>query len=201
MTPFDATTKQLVESRPQDWIRLLKLPGDAVEIIGADLATISTQADRVVRVLSPVPYLLHIEFQAGHDGSEVPERLLRYNVLLRYRHRLPVQSVVILLRPGADSPALNGVITQYAPDGDINLEFRYRTFRIWEQQTSALLAGGLATLPLTLLTVSEADMATTIRAMEKRVAQEATPDEARTLFAATYILLGLRFRRRLSTYL
>ena len=90
--PFDATTKELVESGPADWVRLLGLPADQAKVIDADLATISTEADRVILVTAPYSYLVHLEFQSGHDGADVPERLLRYNVLLSYRHRLPVRS-------------------------------------------------------------------------------------------------------------
>ena len=40
--------------------------------------------------------LLHLEFQT-HNDPEMAERLLRYNVLARSEHRLPVLSCVIYL--------------------------------------------------------------------------------------------------------
>jgi hypothetical protein len=53
--PFDATTKTLVENYPQDWIACLNLPMGAVSVTDADLATITTEADRVLRVEAALP--------------------------------------------------------------------------------------------------------------------------------------------------
>ena len=50
---FDATTKQIVEVNPQDWLALLGFPRLPVEVIDADLATVTTDADRILRTLHP----------------------------------------------------------------------------------------------------------------------------------------------------
>lgn len=49
-TPFDATTKELVRLHPEDWLVLLGLPAAPCKVIDADLATVSTEADRLIRV-------------------------------------------------------------------------------------------------------------------------------------------------------
>jgi predicted transposase YdaD len=59
--PFDATTKDLVEAYPQDWIACLNLPTGAVSVADADLATVTTEADRVLRVEAATPYIAHAE--------------------------------------------------------------------------------------------------------------------------------------------
>ena len=65
---FDAATKQLVETRPADWLAFLGLPGTGASVVDADLSTVTAEADRVVRVDNgPLPYLLHVEFQASYD--------------------------------------------------------------------------------------------------------------------------------------
>ena len=38
-TPFDATTKTLVDFGPEDWLRFLGLPFTTCQVIDSDLAT------------------------------------------------------------------------------------------------------------------------------------------------------------------
>ena len=143
--PFDATTKHLVESRPGDWLEYAGLTRADVDVIDADLATVTAQADKVLRVKAPVPWLAHLEFQAGYD-RDLGERTLQYNVLLHRRHGLPVQSVVLLLRPEADGPEMTGLVQHRLPDGRRYLEFDYEVVRVWQKPVDAVLAGGLGTL-------------------------------------------------------
>src|SRR5437763_840769 len=114
---FDATVKHLLDAYPDDWMRFVGLPGgQRVEAVDADLSTITSEADKVFRICDRRPWLLHLELQAGRD-RQLPRRVLRYNVLLGTRHELPVQSVVILLRPQADGRELNGVLQYELPNG------------------------------------------------------------------------------------
>ncbi len=115
--PFDATTKDLLESDPVAWMTYLGLhPQGAVEVIDSDLSTITAEADKVFRVVEPEPYLVHIEMQSSADAT-LPRRLLRYNVLLDYRHNLRVWSVAVLLRPEAEASTLTGSLDLRLPDG------------------------------------------------------------------------------------
>ena len=76
---FDATLKDLAESYPSDWLTQLELPATGpVALVDADVSTITAQADKVLRVGGPSPWLLHLELQASRD-LELPRRLLRYN--------------------------------------------------------------------------------------------------------------------------
>src|SRR2546422_703356 len=102
--PFDATLKALVEAYPRDWLDQLGWPGTpAVDVIDADLSTVTAQAAKVLRLRAPTPRLLHLELQASRDPV-LARRMLKYSVLLHDRHELPVRSVVVLLRPEADTP-------------------------------------------------------------------------------------------------
>ena len=129
-TPFDATTKELVRFQPEDWLALLGLPPEPCELVDADLATVSTEADRLIRVNSTKPYLVHIEFQSGHDGYSVPGRMLRYNVLAGEQTGLTVLSYVILLRPEADSPALTGMCSLHTGPASIRCASKTHTFDV-----------------------------------------------------------------------
>src|SRR2546426_868865 len=135
--PFDVATKHLVAVQPQAWLDYVGLHGTGVELVDADLSTVTSEADRVIHVRQP-EYLAHIELQASYD-AEMGERLLRYNALLYYRFRLPVQSVVVLLWRQADGPAMSGIAGHTVPDSDGRLELRYRVIRVWEKPVAELL--------------------------------------------------------------
>src|SRR5436309_5695993 len=106
---FDATLKDLVECGPGDWVSLAGLPRAPTRLIDADIATVSGAADKVLRIESEPPYLLHLEFLSGHDAAVQPRPFLKRNVLLEDRHDLPVRTIAVVLRPEADSPVLSGL--------------------------------------------------------------------------------------------
>ena len=105
---FDAILKHLSEQYPQDWARFAGVSGP-VTVIDADVSTVTAAADKVLRVESPEPWILHLEFQASRDVN-LPQRLLHDNVLLGVRHKVSVRSLVILLRPEADGRDLTGTV-------------------------------------------------------------------------------------------
>lgn len=193
--PFDAATKRLVESQPTAWLEYLGLPGTASALIDADLTTVTAEADRILRVEADVPYLAHIEFQSSYE-TDMDERILRYNVLIYHRHRIPVQSVVVLLRPQADGPEISGTAGYRIANSSGLLSFQYHVVRVWEKPVEEVLAGGLATLPLApLADVSLEALPEVVRHMEARMDREAPPGEAGILWTATYLLMGLRYER------
>src|SRR5262249_45534232 len=108
--PFDATMRDLVEIEPAAWLRLLELPVPdpaAARVIDSNLATVSPETDKLVRVGGPEPFLFHPEFLSGRAVG-YPGHLLWYNVVAGHRHGLPMLSVLILLRRAADGPELTG---------------------------------------------------------------------------------------------
>lgn len=190
---YDVTTKDLVELRPSDWLPYLGLPPADVEIVEAELSTVSLAADKVLRVLSSLPWLLHLEFQSGHDVSLLL-RTLHYNIILFIRHGLPVRSVIVLLSEDADRSSITGTLRHRLPDTGVYLEFHYEVVRVWEKSVEDVLAGGLGTLPLApLANVTEAQLPGIISRMKARVDAETTPDQAGKLWTATNVLMGLRY--------
>jgi len=195
--PFDATLKELLERYPSDWLAQLGMTAaGTVELIDADLSTITTQSDKLIRVNDPDPWLLHIELQAGRD-PRVDRRALKYNVLAFDRHDLPVESVVVLLRPEADAPNLTGRLAYRPARGKGSLEFQYQLLRLWQRPVETVLAGGVGTLPLApLCAVSQEAVPEVIDQMRERFQRDASPPEAAILWTSTYILMGLRFPPR-----
>ena len=136
------------------------------------------------------------QLQASRD-QQLPLRLLEYHALLLHRHNLPVASVVILLRSQADGEELDGELRRADPMAGVSLSFRYRVIRVWQRPVEELLTGGLGILPLAPLAAVERDqMPAVMERMAGRLQREASPDVARNLWAATSLLLGLRYDDR-----
>ncbi len=192
--PYDATTKHLIEMAPEDWLALCGHDVQSrVQVVDADLSTITTMADKVVKVDQPDPWMAHFEFQASYDGG-IGLRLLRYNVLIEYRHQLPVQSILILLKPESDGAAAGGVTRRSLPNGTCYYEFRFQTIRVWELSVEMLLAGKIGTLPLAPISdVSVARLPLVLRTMSRRIEQEILPEKWDDFWGATSILMGARY--------
>jgi predicted transposase YdaD len=197
MSPsYDPTLKTLVEASPADWLPLLGLLRKRVTVEDTDLATVVSGAvDKVLRVHAQPEYLLHFDFQSGHDSAMLPPRLKLYNSVLDYRHGRPVLSVAVLLRPEADSPQVTGLIERRFPGEEPIALLRYRVLRVWQLPVESLLAGGVGTLPLAPVSdVGQARVPDVIGRMKERLSQE-RPRRAHDLWTATYILLGLRYSK------
>lgn len=193
--PFDATLKALVDLRPGDWLALLGVPTPQhVEVVDTDLSTYSGVADKVLRVSDAEgEWIQHLEPQAS-PAPDIDDRVLAYQSLLRLRHRLPVDSVLILLRPEADVPRVHGRVYSWSPRGRCRIEFDYDVLRLWEIPAGALVEGGLATLPLaTLGNMSGTNLERVIHRLGERLDREADPTGKSELWTATYILMGLRY--------
>ena len=200
--PYDPTLKALVETEPESWPALLGRPTGPTQVIDADVATVSGAADKVLRVAAQPPYLLHLEFVAGHDAAALPPKLLIRHGLLDDRHGLAVRSAVVLLRPEADSPQLTGAYERRFPDEPAHLTFCYQVVRVWRLSPEPLLTGGLALLPLAPISaVTEAELPDIIQRMGKRLETRRARRRAEVVWAAAYLLLGLRFSPGLAAQL
>jgi hypothetical protein len=196
---FDPTLKAMVEAAPGDWPVLVGQPRAPVEVIDADISTVSGAGDKVLCVQATPPYLLHLELQSGHDSAQVPRRLHLYNTCLDDRHDLPVRSVVMVLRPEADSPVLTGTYERTLAEEGPHLVFRYQVLRVWQMPADIFLAGGIGTLPLAPVSaVTEAELPGVIKRMKERLGGRRLRAKAERLWAATYLLLGLRYSAALA---
>ncbi len=193
---YDPTLKTLVEASPRDWLPLLGLPRKRVTVVSTDLATVVSGAvDQALRVHAQPEYLLHLDFQSGHDSAMLPPRLRLYNSVLDYRHNRPVVSVAVLLRPEADSPRLTGTFERRFPGQEPIALLRYRVLRVWQLSVESLLTGGVGTLPLAPVSdVPQSGAPDVIRRMKERLSHE-QPRRASDLWAATFVLLGLRYSK------
>jgi predicted transposase YdaD len=198
---FDATLKALLEESPADWPMLIGQPRSEVELIDADISTLSGATDKVIRVQATPAWLLNIEFQSSPDET-LPRRLHLYNTLLENRHELLVRSLVVLLSPRAKHANLTGLYQRQFPDEKEYLRFRYRVIRVWQLPAESLLQGGLGLLPLAPISdVPKAELPHVIERMKTRLRGREAGDQAGRLWTATYILLGLRYSEALADQL
>ena len=162
-------------------------------MIDSDLSTVTAEADRVIRVEDPRPWIEHIELQAGRD-TRLEDRMHTYSALLKSHHRVPVRTSLVLLRPAADGPELTGRFEQRYDDGEIYDWFRYDVVRVWRQPVEAVLGCGLTVLPLApICDVVAEQVPGVLLAISERLEQEASAEQAATLWNATRILMGLRY--------
>ena len=117
-----------------------------------------------------------------------------YNTSLSRAHDVPVHSTIVLLRPAADGPDVNGIHERRYRNGDVYDWFRYDVLRIWEQPVEEIFAAGLPVLPLApVAKVEPGKVPEVLMAISERFVHETTPEQAVTLWAATKVLMGLRY--------
>jgi predicted transposase YdaD len=166
-----------------------------VTIADSDVGTIVSGAtDNLFRVHDDPEYLLHLDFEAGHFRSGLPLRLRLYNSVFEYRPQRVVLSVVVLLRRAANSPQWDRLLQRGFPGEAPISTLRYEVIRVWELSVEQLLAGGIGTLALAPISnVPEGQVRRVIRRMKERLSEPRAVPHAADVWAATYVLLGLRY--------
>jgi hypothetical protein len=111
--PYDATIKDLAAVGPADFVSWFDGPTtQAVTLLNVDLSTVTTAADVVFGIGDPLAEILHLDAQAGPSATKHRD-VLAYNALLHRQYRVPVRSIVLLLREQAVHPNMTGRV-QYA---------------------------------------------------------------------------------------
>jgi hypothetical protein len=199
--PFDAVLKDMGREDPRAFLAEFDQPTPApVSLLNVDLSTVTTAADLVIGVGDPLQEIIHLDFQSSAAAWKHADTLV-YNALLYRNSHVPVHSSIILLRPQAAHPNLNGVVSYSPRPGRGSMDFEYEPVRLWERPAEELLAGGLGILPLAMLgrlpegvTLQEALTGIAQRLIE-RLNREAPPDQIRRLLTSAWVLTGLRVQR------
>jgi hypothetical protein len=122
---------------------------------------------------------------------------LLYNSALFKRHGLRARSLLVLLHPDADSPQLTGLYERGFPDEPFDVALRYRIVRVWEVPPARWLSGGLGVVPLAPLGAARQEELPEIIAQMKQRLHRVPRTQAAESWAATNILMGLRYERAL----
>jgi predicted transposase YdaD len=199
-TPFDATLRDLITRGVPAWANLLHetagLLAGTASVLDSALAGFAFTLDAVLAVTAGAEReLAHLEFESSWAGDVLP-RLAANNALLHYRHGAPVLSVLILLRPEANSPRITGEYRVLTSTGVERSVCRYAVIRVWELSSARLLAAGPALAVLAPLCDDALGDPLTIARQAAQVVRTALePEPARDLLANMVVLLGLRYDR------
>ncbi len=195
--PFDATLNDLIDLRPGDWAdtfgRLAGIPPGPSTVLDTDLAT-TLQADKLFRIDGPLPSLLHLELEAN-PRTGIPRELMRYNTLIDHQHGLPVETVLILLRPKAFASDQTGVYRREGVRNNKIAEFRYHVEKVWERSVDYWFQRGSALAPLAMLT-DEADhrLEDALDGYRSLIRSENLEGGlTERLLGSSYVLCGLRY--------
>jgi hypothetical protein len=198
---FDATLKDLGADFPGDFLATFdEPPTRPVSPLNVDLSTVTTAADLVVGLGDPREEVIHFDFQSSAAEGKHADVLV-YNALLYRLYRVPVHSIVVLLRPQAAHPNLSGAVNYVARQQRGRMGFGYEVIRLWEWPAEELLAGSLGTLPLAVLgeLPRGAELQEGLTAIAQRIIErleaEASRQQARELLTAAFVLAGLRVHR------
>jgi hypothetical protein len=144
--PFDATLKEILAQQAADLQQVFRLPDiEPAQTLNVDLSTLSAATDVALGFGDPVREIADINFQSGPD-AEVGRRLHLYNAAFHLKYRVPVRSILVLLRPKAAAPGLNGRLSYTC--GGKRVRFEYDVVRLWREPVEPFLQGGLGLLPL-----------------------------------------------------
>jgi hypothetical protein len=200
--PYDATLKDLAGVNPVQFLTEVDgPPALPVQLLNPDLSTVTTATDIVFRLGDPLREVISIDAQASADADKHLD-LLAYNALLHRHYRVPVHSILLLLRRQGAHSSQTGRIDYAARPGRGKMDFGYEIIRLWERPVEVVLGGGLATLPLApLCNLAEGDslvdrLREVLLAVEDRLQREASEGMVRRLFTATLELASMRVDRK-----
>jgi predicted transposase YdaD len=149
--PWDDSLKKLVHGDPQAFVSWFLPEAVFTGERPYELKHWTLEVDALLEVkVNEQEMLLHLEFQTYHDPN-MAERLLRYNVLARSEHKLPVLSCVIyLLKDGAIALS---PLSWVLPTEQEVLRFHFQSVELGALSPEDLMrigqAGLLPLLPLT----------------------------------------------------
>jgi len=195
---FDATLSSLINLRPEDWAaffaRLTGIPPGRAEKLDTDLAT-TVQADEVFRIHGTEPTLLHLELEAN-PRTGVPRDLWRYNTLADHKYDLPVETVLVLLRPKAAASDQTGIYRRLRTSGKVITEFHYHVERVWERPSGFWLSSGVGLAPLELLTDAAKDNPEeALDKLQECVSESNISDKAKSdVLNSSYVHCGLCYQ-------
>ncbi len=195
--PFDATLNTLIDGHVSDWAGFLAarcgVPMGEVTPLDTDLSA-TLQPDRLFRIDGLFPTVLHLELEST-SRLGIPRELLRYNAFAHHLTDLPVESLLVLLRPKANAGDQTGAYVVAGPGAGPIVRFRYTVVRVWLESVTDLRAAGPGVAPLALLTnEADADLPAAFARFRDSLRAASVPDNIeRGLLGSTFVLCGLRY--------
>ena len=100
---FDASLKFLFENCIFDFLQffLQRTIVPPARMLNVDLSTLTLSSDAVLGLGDPLELIIDLSFQSGPD-PDLLSRIMLYHAVLYNKYRLPVHSIVVLLRKEAE---------------------------------------------------------------------------------------------------
>ncbi|HVB24192.1 MAG TPA: hypothetical protein VNG51_19800 [Ktedonobacteraceae bacterium] len=189
---WDTSTKRLVNTRPEDFIRWL-IPGaqftGTVEAKSLNLNNREIEADNLHQMtVNGIACMIHIEFQSYAD-EHMAERMWEYNAMATWTYHRPTDSFVIYLKRCKVSEPFFG--WKFPPAKTVHT-FHFNVIKLWEVPFEDIQqAGLLGLLPLIMLARGGKNR----KVVEKAITTIETVEDgdARDLLSLTYIFASLAF--------
>lgn len=201
---FDATLKDMGRESPQAFLAAYdRPPTSPVNLLNVDLSTVTMAADLVLGIGDPLGEIVHLDFQSSAAAWKHND-LLAYNALLHLHHRVPVHTVLILLRPQAAHSHVTGKVAYDSRPGRGKMEFWYEIVRLWERPAEQFLTGDLGITPLAVLgrlpagLLPEDGLAIIAQRIVERLTSDAPAERAKKLLTDALLLAGLRVSRNVA---
>src|SRR5205085_4763282 len=118
--------------------------------LNVDLSTVTAAADLILGLGEPLEEIIQLDFQSSASAWKHAD-LLVYHALLFAHYRVPVHTVIILLRPEAAHTNLSGAIAYMPRPRRGKMDFAYEPVPLWERPAEELLAADLGVAPLAML--------------------------------------------------
>ncbi len=117
--------KQLALESPQDFVKFISGFGEFEHVLPSEIVRTELRTANVVRH-KKLNCVLHFEFLSEYE-EKIDIRMRRDHIILDDMfYPVPVHSVLVLLKPEADSPKITGEVIRS------NSYFRYTVVRLWE---------------------------------------------------------------------
>lgn len=158
--------------------------------VDLDLSPPTASVDEYLRVqmLTGEPQVIHLRFQKIYQ-PEIGAILYKQNRLLRAKYNCPVKTLVIVLWPGADGPAMSGAYR--TPEGAV---FRWLPTRLWEKDVEETFNSFATCVFAPLARFAPERLPEIIRRMDELVESGARTEEDReNCWFMAYSSMGLRY--------
>jgi hypothetical protein len=153
--PFDRILKSFADEAPELFLRLLGLVPVGIkpdiQALRPETAPPMVLPDyvAVVRIGAGDPIIFHAEFQSN-CSHDVPRDMARYGGSLAWQHQMPVESVLVMLRPDRVPSAIPEV--GHYNIGETHTTHPFKVLRLWEiDPTPVLETNNPKLLPWALL--------------------------------------------------
>lgn len=187
---FDNLCKLLAEKYPDRFaLWLLGEVPSSIQVLKSELSIEPIRADAVT-FLGTGNRILHLEFQVKVETDPpLSLRILDYWVRLYRLYRLPIDQVVIFLKP----PPPGTVIESAFVMGQT--QHQYRVIKMWEQDPATFLSDP-ALLPLATLAATDNPSGLLYQVAEQ-VSMIETESQQREVAAYSQLLAGLKFDKQM----